>query len=258
MQQNKILKKISISILILVGIFNISHAQIPSNDVDRCIKIKKNIRFLSRDSSRSNDVTLLQIFLKNEGYLKSQADGVFRVSTRSAVITFQKDNGFGAAAKGNVGPTTRTKIQELTCNNADVTVKPVNTNIITSGQINTAVSTVTVNKVQPYLESYIDYVDSKRDAFVMNWKASSPVGVKLIVDCRPGINIISDQSNGKNICDSNGTVGVWENVDSGSVIIRSKGNVSSFGVGATLGILDKNGEFVKNSNISDGKGRLMM
>lgn len=51
---------------------------------------------LSRYGSRGDEVTQIQIALKEQGYNPGNVDGIFGEQTRKAVIAFQKDNGLDA------------------------------------------------------------------------------------------------------------------------------------------------------------------
>ena len=96
-----------------------SPSQISDTDISNdnsCAIINSNIRYLSRDANGSTDVSILQDFLNERGYLKSQPTGFFGSATRRAVIAFQNDNGLRATPPGYVGPGTRAKIKEIDCN----------------------------------------------------------------------------------------------------------------------------------------------
>lgn len=60
---------------------------------------------------KSSDVTILQQFLINEGYLNGSADGSFGPLTHSAVRRFQL--ALGLSVDGRVGPNTRSLINKL-------------------------------------------------------------------------------------------------------------------------------------------------
>ncbi len=86
-----------------------------TSNIDSCAVISQNLRYLSRDTNGSVDVSILQDFLSSKGYLKSQPTGFFGVATRKAVIAFQNDNGLRSTPPGFVGAGTRAKIKEIDC-----------------------------------------------------------------------------------------------------------------------------------------------
>ncbi|MEN9881483.1 MAG: putative peptidoglycan binding domain [Candidatus Parcubacteria bacterium] len=78
-------------------------------------------RSTSKDSSTEGQVSLLQRFLKDEGFLGDTIaiSGYYGSLTRNAVIAFQTAHGL--VATGATGPLTRTKIQEVSCSSSEVT-----------------------------------------------------------------------------------------------------------------------------------------
>ncbi len=72
-------------------------------------------KFLSR-GSENNEVLSLQQFLYEGSYLLVKPNGYFGENTKKAVIAFQKNKNISTT--GAVGPLTRAKINELSCNNA--------------------------------------------------------------------------------------------------------------------------------------------
>ena len=63
--------------------------------------------------SRGNDVTLLQKFLINQGFLKTEASGYFGQATYGALKAFQSANAIDLT--GSAGPITRSRINKLSC-----------------------------------------------------------------------------------------------------------------------------------------------
>ena len=79
-----------------------------------CVSINKSLRYRTSDRTvNSKDVTSLQNFLKEKGYLKVEPNGYFGEGTLQAVKDFQKDNDLVSA--GFVGPLTRGLINKYTC-----------------------------------------------------------------------------------------------------------------------------------------------
>ncbi len=82
-----------------------------------CIDLKHNMSYRSRDARTNNEVSLLQDFLNDQGYLSSEATGYFGTLTRTAVRKFQSAGLFGAIEipNGRVGAKERAKIKTITC-----------------------------------------------------------------------------------------------------------------------------------------------
>jgi hypothetical protein len=112
-----------------------------------CLDLKYNMSFRSRDVVSNGEVTELQDFLQDRGYLMYNPSGFFGAATRSAVIKFQKDNNI--LAQGMVGSVTRAKIKEVTCraslSNSQNNVT-INNNLTTNQILNNVVQS-------PYIES---------------------------------------------------------------------------------------------------------
>jgi peptidoglycan hydrolase-like protein with peptidoglycan-binding domain len=129
---------------------------------ESCIQIKNTLSYGKRDAQVNGEVTDLQLFLKDNGYLKGLTSGSFGVNTRNAVKVFQKETisnvdensidksivmsatdrhtlattGFRLSNTGTVGVYTRAKIAYVTCHS---TVPTTSVAIIT--QKNTKVAT---------------------------------------------------------------------------------------------------------------------
>jgi peptidoglycan hydrolase-like protein with peptidoglycan-binding domain len=71
----------------------------------------------SKDANTNGEVSDLQYFLQDQGLLTAEPNGIFGPSTLRAVKYFQKKNGF--ITSGYVGPMTRAKIKEISCNGGD-------------------------------------------------------------------------------------------------------------------------------------------
>ncbi len=79
-----------------------------------CTNLSYNMTVGSRDYNTEGEVTKLQIFLVNAGFLNHSVTGYFGVLTRSAVANYQAANGIVPTA-GYVGPVTRAAINKDTC-----------------------------------------------------------------------------------------------------------------------------------------------
>ncbi len=94
-----------------------------------CVDLKYNLRLRSRDARTNGEVSVLQNFLIDEGYLLSdKPTGFFDVDTLAAVKKFQLSVGIGSAKTpgfGRVGPKSRAKINEMTCDGVTATTEPV-------------------------------------------------------------------------------------------------------------------------------------
>ena len=86
--------------------------------VSSCINLSNNMRYRMRDISVNGEVSTLQDFLQTRGYLNSEPTGFFGILTLKAVKDFQSANGISPT--GYVGPITRAKIRELSCQGAVV------------------------------------------------------------------------------------------------------------------------------------------
>ena len=116
------MKKI-ISILVLgslvLGVFSFIFK---SNEVraqatyssSECLSLQYNMKYGARDYNTRGEVSKLQMFLNNAGYLQSGPTGYFGLATRAAVIAYQTDNGLYNI--GYVGTLTRLAIYNDTCN----------------------------------------------------------------------------------------------------------------------------------------------
>lgn len=79
-----------------------------------CYNINFNAKFGTRDTSISNNVSVLQAFLREFRYLAPGPSGYFGPGTLAAVKSFQATNGISPVS-GFVGQLTRAKIRTLSC-----------------------------------------------------------------------------------------------------------------------------------------------
>lgn len=98
-----------------------------SSATSTCLFLTSGMQQGSKDSKTDNQVTKLQQFLYDKGYLSVEPTGTFGPRTVTAVARFQKANKIDGA--GSVGPLTRAAINEQSCGNSfpsPVSVKPKN------------------------------------------------------------------------------------------------------------------------------------
>jgi peptidoglycan hydrolase-like protein with peptidoglycan-binding domain len=87
----------------------------PDNTSSGCTALSYNLTYKkSKDANTNGEVSDLQYFLQDQGFLRVDPNGLFGPSTLRAVQAFQKRYGF--ISSGYVGPVTRTKIKEISCN----------------------------------------------------------------------------------------------------------------------------------------------
>lgn len=84
------------------------------SNTSACLKLVNNLRYRSADITTGGEVSLLQDFLQSGGYLNTEPTGFFGLMTQNAVRAFQNAKGITPAV-GYVGPTTRARIQAVSC-----------------------------------------------------------------------------------------------------------------------------------------------
>jgi len=114
----KILQKISLGLFLIFSLMMVSntvYAQIasPNLGTGSCVSLTQLMKKGSTDATAMGEVSVLQQFLVNSGYLTPPVDGKFGPMTHTAVVSFQNDNGL--VADGIVGSKSRATIQILTC-----------------------------------------------------------------------------------------------------------------------------------------------
>ena len=111
--------KIPALIILSLSLINSSFAQNADYDTSSidnpCVILQNNLRLRSKDSNTGGDVSELQSFLQDRGFLSSEPTGYFGGLTGTAVKNYQVSKGMSPTAF--VGPLTRAKIQADTCNN---------------------------------------------------------------------------------------------------------------------------------------------
>lgn len=90
---------------------NTSGDNIP-NDYIECVDLINRLSLKSTDRNSGGEVSALQDFL-NPAYLSFEPNGIFGRETLNAVMAFQKKNNISPV--GFVGPVTRAKIKEISC-----------------------------------------------------------------------------------------------------------------------------------------------
>lgn len=103
------MKKLIFLALILSFLPQVSFGQ----NIQNCLDLSANLKQGQRDSVGKTDVSSLQNFLKNAGYLNANATGFFGAQTLKAVKAFQKAKNINPT--GLVGPLTRASIKNFSC-----------------------------------------------------------------------------------------------------------------------------------------------
>lgn len=117
------MKKFAIASFLLAPLFVFSFVSAQLTDtIDQsttggCVNLTKNMSVGAKDSTTNGQVSDLQFFLNDKGYLKTDPTGYFGAATLAAVKAFQSDNGI--TPNGVVGPITRGKIQDVSCSEGD-------------------------------------------------------------------------------------------------------------------------------------------
>lgn len=132
----KSIKLSLLATLVLVVFFvfpNLVSAQVvgdtPTPQVNSaCVDLQYNLTYKkSKDSNTNGEVSDLQSFLQEQGFLNSDPTGYFGALTFSAVKAFQTQNGL--LAYGYVGAVTRETIKNVSCNGGESTPFPPNPNL---------------------------------------------------------------------------------------------------------------------------------
>ena len=95
-----------------------------------CTTLSYSLSLGKKDFTTKGQVTILQKFLRQKGYLLDAPTGYFGKVTQRAVMTFQ--NEYSIELTGLVGPTTREKINALTCLGAMPTSSSTTSSIASS------------------------------------------------------------------------------------------------------------------------------
>jgi PKD repeat protein len=91
----------------------VAYAQEDTSSEVVCTELERTLYFGLRDRNTDGEVSELQAFLHDSGYLRPEPSGFFGPWTYWAVRAFQRDNDIRAT--GIVGAATRDAIQEISC-----------------------------------------------------------------------------------------------------------------------------------------------
>lgn len=110
------------------------------DQVSSCTALTYDMRLTSRDTRTAGQVTDLQAYLQDGGYLSSDPTGYFGTQTYKAVQGFQRANGI--TPNGLVGPLTRAKIKLLSCglNSVTQTLPQATTTVTVANQITSSLA----------------------------------------------------------------------------------------------------------------------
>lgn len=112
------------SFLFLFSVVNSVFAAPSSGGEETCIspRLDYNLKFKDRDINKEGQVSVLQKFLVEEGYLNVAPTGYFGKVTLKALADFQKSNNITPAV-GYMGPITRNKIKQVRYNSCQIYYK---------------------------------------------------------------------------------------------------------------------------------------
>lgn len=131
-------KKISFAFLTIALVAGMAFvAPAPRAQAATCLNIGQNLKVGDYDLGGPADVTALQTYLFQSGFMNHAPTGYFGSLTRSAVIQFQ--GSYGILQSGFVGPLTRAKLQNVTCTGGPVENSTISLNP-TSGPVGTVVT----------------------------------------------------------------------------------------------------------------------
>lgn len=92
-----------------------SVGDVDTTQTSTCLDLQSaSLRYKATDAITNGEVSMLQDFLVATSLLKTQVTGYFGLATFSAVKQFQKKYGFSPT--GYVGPLTKARIKEMSCN----------------------------------------------------------------------------------------------------------------------------------------------
>jgi peptidoglycan hydrolase-like protein with peptidoglycan-binding domain len=108
------------ALVLAPSLFFGAHGAVPNKAVAQaaesdtsCLVLTHDLSYGSRDRGTDGEVTELQAFLRDEGYLSASPTGFYGASTMRAVASFQRDQDIRAT--GTVGSATRAEIESVTC-----------------------------------------------------------------------------------------------------------------------------------------------
>ena len=112
------------------------------NTADLCMVLQNNLYLGLKDKNSNKDISFLQDFLRNRGFLESESTGYFGLLTFKAVKDFQKS--VGLASTGFVGQLTRGEIQKMGCKSIVMDVSPEKIKAISEYNNNLPSSTIKI------------------------------------------------------------------------------------------------------------------
>lgn len=98
------------------------NTDLPESGTSQCLALNKSMTFGAKDSVYGGQVSDMQFFLSERGYLKADPTGYFGQATLAAVKAFQGDNGI--TTNGVVGPLTRAAMNQISCIGGTVSNNP--------------------------------------------------------------------------------------------------------------------------------------
>ncbi|MEI6352332.1 MAG: peptidoglycan-binding protein [Candidatus Nomurabacteria bacterium] len=217
-----IFKKISGFVLALVFLlsfgFNFTHAQ------STCLDLTSNLKVGSTDSSTSGDVTQLQDFLYQGGYLSNSPTGYFGLATKKAVASYQKS--LGLTGSGVVGSYTKKAIYSNSCQTAkkgsgpDVIVKPIDIPPVIQ-PVSTTTPSITITSPNG------GEIYSPGQTISVNWKASNiPAGAVASIS----LNLYDSNNNEiTSFTDASNASFSIDNITTHSITLPSLSMLSSAG-----------------------------
>jgi peptidoglycan hydrolase-like protein with peptidoglycan-binding domain len=115
------LKFLLVSVFVLSFVTTNAQTPVQPGDVDpqgdnSCLDLTISLRYKDTDAKTDGQVSQLQDFLVAQGYITGNPTGYFGLVTLGGVKKFQSKYGFSPT--GFVGPLTKAKIKEISCNTA--------------------------------------------------------------------------------------------------------------------------------------------
>ena len=144
-------------------------------DFKNNMSMRNSSSYHNTDSATNGEVSRLQQFLHDEGYLMPTPTGYFGAKTLSAVIKFQRN--FSSNPNGLVGPTTRAKIKATSCSptNTETSSAPAE---ISSVTVNTYLKRITVQGANLGNIVQLKYVTQPEDGFVSSEGDTDSIFIK--------------------------------------------------------------------------------
>ncbi len=190
--------KLNISIIIF-AIFlipNITLARmidIPDNNTSElCLILKNNLKHKMIDAKTNGEISLLQDFLQSEGYLTSNPNGYFGLSTLKAVKRFQIANGI--IANGIVGLKTREKIKNISCDQYSQNSIKSDSNVISKFNLSSSIEKIEYDKITV---KYFSFIDSNK---------MEPNSVSVLLHCPEAEDVVGLYDGTDDMCIQKGKI----------------------------------------------------